>query len=396
MELIGKIVIYIIMACAFAGCITSIVKEDSELGNEFLAGIGAIGEIFLPVAGIMASAPYLTKIVNIVFGNLFEMLGADSAMAATTFIAVDMGGYQLANILADSRESWIMAMITGYMAGATIVFSIPVALKMINKEDKPFLAMGMMAGFITIPIGVFISSCILMISKPMVRDSISTNGILNYKINIGLVEILYNLFPLLLICGLIVIGLILVPNKMIKGFTIFGKMLDSILRLVFVFSVMEYFTGCFSNVLGSWGFDPIIADEKDLNRALEVAGYIGIMLCGAFPMVYLLKKYLNRPISFIGEKLGISSDVTTGILACSANVLALLAMIKDMKPEDKIKTISFSVCGAFLIGDHLAFTANYQPTLIVTVLVGKLVAATIAVFIATKLIIPIAKKKNIF
>ena len=105
-------------------------------------------------------------------------------MAATTFIAVDMGGYQLAEALAQTKESWIMAMMTGFMAGATIVFSIPVALKMLHKEDRRYLAMGEMVGFITIPVGVLVSSIIIAISNPVVREAIATNGEATYRLNV--------------------------------------------------------------------------------------------------------------------------------------------------------------------------------------------------------------------
>ena len=176
MELIGTIVVYIIMACAIAGCLASVIKPESELGQQFVAGIDSIGPIFLPVAGIMASAPYLTAFVSAVFGPAYSAVGADPAMAATTFIAVDMGGYQLADALAETRESWIMAMVTGYMAGATIVFSIPVALKMLEKRDRKYLALGVMSGLLAIPIGVLVASAIIAVSHPMVREVVSTNG----------------------------------------------------------------------------------------------------------------------------------------------------------------------------------------------------------------------------
>ena len=206
------------MACAVVGCIASIVKEDSELVNQFLEGINSIGSIFLPVAGIMASAPYLTWFVSKVFGPTFGLLGADQAMAATTFIAVDMGVYQLAQALAQTIESWIMAMITGYLAGATIVFSIPVALKMLQKSDRHYLAMGAMVGFVTIPIGVFISSVIIALSHPMIRETIATNGEATYQLALSLGTILHNLLPLVIICGLIAVGLYFIPEKMISAF----------------------------------------------------------------------------------------------------------------------------------------------------------------------------------
>ena len=384
MELFGQVVVYIIMACAIVGCFASVFKEDSPLGKEFLAGIDSIGAIFLPVAGIMASAPYLTWYVSQVFGPLYGLVGADQAMAATTFIAVDMGGYQLAEALAQTKESWIMAMMTGYMAGATIVFSIPVALKMLRKEDRRYLAMGEMVGFITIPVGVLVSSIIIALTNPSIREVIATSGDATYQLALSFWLIFRNLIPLIIICGAIAVGLYVIPEKMIKGFNVFGKVMDSTLRFVFVFSVVEYFTGIFTTFFGSWGFEPIIADEEDINRALEISGYIGIMLCGAFPMVYLIKTYLAKPLDAIGRRIGLSADATAGILAGTANVLALFGMVKDLMPVDKVKCIAYSVCCAFLIGDHLAFCANFQPTLIFPVMIGKLCGGCLAVYIATQ------------
>lgn len=392
MEIFGKVVVYIIMSCAIIGAIASIVKKESELGNQFLEGINSIGPIFLPVAGIMAAIPFLTQFVSSVFGPVFNAIGADPSMAATTVIAVDMGGYQLAQSLAASKESWIMATINGYMAGATIVFSIPVGLKMIDKKDHKYMALGVMSGILTVPIGVFISSAIIAISNPIIRDSVSTNSIPTYQLALSFGRIFMNLFPIIIICALLAAGLLYIPDKMIKGFIRFGKVMDSALRIIFVICVVEYFTGIFTMIFGVWGFEPIIADKADQVRALEVSGAIGMMLCGAFPMVYLIKKYLAKPLNKIGGKVGLSSDATTGILAGAANILALFVMIKDMKAEDKVKTIAFSVCSAFLIGDHLAFTANFQPTLILPIMIGKLFAGALAVYIATKIAVPKANK----
>ncbi len=382
MELIGTIVVYIIMACALVGCIASVVRPESELGQQFVAGIDSIGPIFLPVAGIMAAAPYLTAFVSTVFGPAYGLLGADPAMAATTFIAVDMGGYQLADALAQTRESWIMAMMTGYMAGATIVFTIPVALKMLEKRDRKYLALGVMSGLLAIPIGVLVASVIIALAHPVVRETVSTNAEATYMLALEFGTIALNLVPLIIICVLLAAGLKFKPDAMIKGFIVFGRVMESALKIVFVLVVIEYFTGIFTTTLGGFGFDPIIADEADIFRALEVSGAIGMMLCGAFPMVYLIKRYLAKPLAKIGGVFGLSSDATTGLLAASANVLAALAMIKDLKAKDKVIVMAFAVCCAFLFGDHLSFTANFQPSLIVPVLVGKLVAGVCAIAFA--------------
>ena len=380
--MIGTVVVYIIMACAIAGAVASAIKPESELGQQFIAGVDSIGPIFLPSAGILASAPYLTAFVEGVSGPAYGALGADPAMAATTFIAVDMGGYQLADALAQTHESWIMAMMTGYMAGATIVFTIPVALKMLEKRDRKYLALGVMSGLLAIPIGVFVASAIIALSHPVIREVVSTNADATYQLALSWAQIGVNLVPLIIICVALALGLKLKPDAMIKGFIVFGRVMEGALKIVFVLVVVEYFTGIFTTVFGSFGFDPIIADDEDMFRALETSGAIGMMLCGAFPMVYLIRKYLAKPLAKIGGAVGLSSDATAGLLAGSANVLVLLSMVKDLKARDKVICMAFAVCCAFLFGDHLSFTANFQPSLIVPVLLGKLAAGICAIAFA--------------
>ncbi|HBT94818.1 MAG TPA: ethanolamine utilization protein EutH [Coriobacteriia bacterium] len=382
MEIFGFIVVMIIMGCAIAGAISSVIKPKSDLGKEFVSGIDSIGPIFLPVAGVMAATPYLTAFVGGVFGPAFSAIGADPSMAATTFIAIDMGGYQLAEALAQTKESWIMAMTVGYMGGATIVFTIPVALKMIKKIDRKYLALGVMCGLLSIPIGVFVASAIIAFANPFIRETIAAgSGEASYQLSLGFATIGFNLIPLVIICGILALGLKFKPDVMIKGFIVFGRLLESVLKLVFVCVVVEYFTGLPTAFFGNYfGFEPIIADEEDIFRALEVAGAIGIMLCGAFPMVYLIKRYLHRPLAVVGKVFGLSSDATTGILAAAANVIALLEIVKDMRARDKVICLAFAVCCAFLFGDHLSFTANFQPSLIAPVMIGKIVGGVVAVF----------------
>ncbi|MBI3861537.1 MAG: ethanolamine utilization protein EutH [Planctomycetia bacterium] len=378
MSIIGTVVISLVLCCAVAGAIASLVDGQKGLGKEFLDGLHAIGYIFVPVAGIMAAIPLLSQLVSAVAGPVYSAIGADPAMASTTFIAVDMGGYQLARSLTDVNEMWIMAMMTGYMAGATIVFSIPMGLAMLDKQDHPYMALGVLSGVLSIPIGVFISCAVLWLASPMIRPEVSTEGDPAYQLALSLPMILINLAPLALVMVLIAVGLHFVPDRMIQGFMIFGRIMDGGIKLVVVCCIVEYFTaklygtGLFAWLFGAWRLAPIIADERDQLRALEVAGYIGTMLAGAFPMVYLIKKYLARPIEKLGARLGLESAGAAGLLASVANILAMFRLVRDMRPRDKVLNIAFAVCAAFLFGDHLAFTANFQPTLIVAVMLGKL------------------------
>ena len=390
MALFGDLIVYVVMLCALAGALASILKPESEMGKEFLEGIYAIGHIFVPVAGIMASLPFLSAMVRFVFGPAFAALKADPSIAATSLIAVDMGGYQLAETLAQSKESWIMAMVVGYMAGATIVFSIPVGLALLKKEDHKYMALGVMSGLLSIPVGVFVTCAVLSLTSPMVRSSVSTQSQASYVLALPFTTIFANLAPLLIFVLAVACGLRFVPRTMIRGFMAYGRLMDAAIKLVLVASVIEHFTGFFRRVLGGWGFNPIVADAADQFRALEAAGNIGLMLCGAFPMVYLIKKFAAQPMQKLGARLGLESVGTAGLIATVANILAMYRLVGDMRAKDKVLNIAFAVCAAFLFGDHLAFTANFQPTLLLPILVGKIAGGVFAFALANVISVPAA------
>lgn len=392
MAAIGTYIIYIIMACAVAGALASIRNSEEGLGKEFIEGLHSIGPIFIPVAGIMASIPYLSEFIRIAVGPLFAMVGADPSIAATTLIAGDMGGYQLADALAGSRDAWMVASIVSFMSGATIIFSIPVGLAMLDKADHKYMALGIMSGILSVPIGVFITAMLIAMGGIDIRAEVSTTAEATHVVTMGIGDILRNLVPLIVFCFAIALGLRYAADAMIKGFLWFGRIMYAAITLVLVASIVEYFTGFFTSVFGAWGFDPIIADAEDQFRALEIAGYIGIMLAGAFPMVYLLTKYLDGPMKALGSRIGVSPEGAAGLLAASANILAMYRLIGRMPPKEKVLAIAFAVCAAFTFGDHLAFAANFQPTIILPLMIGKLAGGVAGFMLAIWLSVPKAQE----
>ena len=95
------------------------------------------------MVGMTALAPVLAHVLGPVIIPVYEMLGANPSMFAGTLLACDMGGFFLAKELAGGDvAAWLYSgLILGSMMGPTIVFSIPVAL-------------GVLAGIVTIPIGL--------------------------------------------------------------------------------------------------------------------------------------------------------------------------------------------------------------------------------------------------
>ncbi|MBK0031141.1 ethanolamine utilization protein EutH [Erwinia sp. S43] len=392
MSEIGNIIIYIIMAGTLLGAMASIVRPESGLGKEFVNGIHSIGPVFLAQAGIMAAIPIISYGITHTIGPLFESMGSDVSIAALSIIAVDMGGYQLADVIASNRDQWITAMLIGYTSGASIVYLIPVGLIMLQKRDHKYLALGAMAGLISIPFGVLISLMIITVNNIPVRDIISTSSPASHYLTIDFVNALQLLSPLFAFCFLLALGLKYRTEWMVRGFLMFGKIMDAFIKLVLAACIIQHFTGVFTKVFGGWVFDPLFADEKELYRAIEIAGYIGIMLAGTFPICYLFQKYCHRPMQFIGRQLKLTEAGALGIVMVLANIIAVYHLFKDMRARDKVLCVAFGICAQATLGDHLAFTANFQPTLVLPIMVGKFMAGAIAVAIAIFISVPEAQR----
>ncbi len=390
MEVIGQIIIYIMMGFLLIGAVSAIFDDEKGFGKEFKEGIYAIGPIFLPVAGIMVFIPILSELVTTYLAPIYSWVHADPSLAATTLIAGDMGGYHLAFETAGSHGAWIMAFAVSFTAGSTIIFSIPVGLAMLDKRDHKYMALGVMAGLLSIPFAVFIITLIMQGGATPLRSDISNTSASDTPFDLPVGDILLNLAPLTFIVLMLALGLRFFSKFMVKAFIIFGRGLEIIIKLALALSVVQYFTGVF-DVFGTWPLAPFIADGEDQFRALEVAGYIGVMLAGAFPMVHAIRTWFAAPLSAVGKRFGFSEEGAAGLLAAAANILALFRVVRFMPPRDKVLTIAFAVCAAFTFGDHLAFSANFQPNMVFPLIVGKLVGGVIGIVLALWLAVPYAR-----
>ena len=387
MAVIGKFVLYIIMACCAVGAVAAVVKPDSGLGRSFHEGIGVMASLFIPIVGLMISVPYLVVGVDRIFGGLFGLIGADTAIAAATFVPADCGGYALALQLASSPEITMMCICVAIMGASTFAFNIPIALSVLDKSDQPYMALGAMSGILSIPFGVFTSCFLMWLIKPTVRTSFATAGEPMYQLQMDLGVVLLNLVPLILFCVLLAVGLKLFPKIMVKAFMIFGRVLLAVLTLVVAAAVIEYYTGVFSATVG-WGFDPVFGDASQPFRAIEVLGSIAMMLSGAFPFVYLVRKIFGKPLGLLGRKIGLDEAGSAGLVAGMANSVALFGMVKDMNPKSKVIALSFVVCAGYSLGDWLAFNMNFQPNLLIPVFVGQIVGGIIGILFAKVIALP--------
>lgn len=348
---INEIIVYIMVVFAALGAIDRIIGNRFGLGEKFEEGILAIGALSMSMVGIIALAPVIANLLKPVIVPVFGLLGADPAVFAGSILANDMGGAPLAQALAASEDAGNFGgLIVGSMMGPTIVFTIPVALGVIEAADRKYLATGVLAGVITVPIGSFVGG--LVAGYP-----------------VGMV--LRNLVPIILFAALIALGLWKFQNAMIIGFTWFGKFVVAVITLGLGVGIIESLTGIV-----------LIPGMNPISEGFEVVADIAIVLAGAFPLVYVITKVFKTPLLKLGKILGMNEVAAAGMVASLANSIPMFGMIKDMDKRGKVLNVAFAVSAAFVFGDHLGFTAGFNSDLIFPMIIGKLVGGVTAVAVA--------------
>ena len=348
---VHEILIAVMAVFAVLGGLDRIFGNRFGLGQEFENGILAMGSLALAMVGIITLAPVLAELLLPVAGPVYRFLGADPAMFAGTILACDMGGGTLAQqMTTDPQAAALGGVICGSMLGATIVFTIPVALGILRPEDRPFLAKGILSGVVTIPVGVLVGGLVAGFSP---------------------VTVLRNLVPIVLIAALIALGLWKAEKAMIKGFGWFGKGIVALITVGLVAAIVQALTGFV-----------IIPGMAPISEGFQTAGSIAIVLAGAFPLVYVITKLLKKPLLAFGRLLKINETAAAGLVATLANSIATFGMTKDMDDRGKIVNIAFAVSAAFVFGDHLGFTAGFSPELLPAVILGKLSGGVSAVAVA--------------
>ena len=346
-----EILILVMGIFAVLGALDRIFGNRFGLGQEFENGILAMGSLALAMVGIIALAPVLAGLLRPVVVPVYKFLGADPAMFAGTILACDMGGGALALQMTDDPQAAALGgVLCGSMLGATIVFTIPVALGILKEEDRPALAKGILAGIVTIPVGLLVGG--LVAGFPVLM-------------------VLRNLVPVVLLAAVIALGLWKAEKAMIKGFAVFGKGILALITAGLAAAILEALTGFV-----------IIPGMESVEVGFQTVGSIAIVLAGAFPLVYVVTKLLRKPLMKLGHLLGIGDTAAAGLVASLANSIATFNLVEKMDYRGKVVNVAFAVSAAFVFGDHMGFTAGFAPEMLPAMIVGKLAGGIAAVAVA--------------
>ena len=160
----------------------------------------------------------------------------------------------------------------------------------------------------------------------------------------------------------------------------------------FVFAL--YLNGTFDYL-----FNKIIAAKRgDFVQMLLLVLFIGLpgmitgsaLACvattGLMVGKYLLDKGVEKAkvveLVAVGSLLGMNDKAAAGMVATLANNIPMFGMLHEMDERGKIINVAFAVSAAFVFGDHLGFTAGFDSTMILPMIVGKLVGGVTAVAVA--------------
>lgn len=347
----SQIIMDIMVLFMLAGAVDSVLGDRFGMGKQFREGFAAFGSIAVTMTGVLVLVPLISAHLGPVISPLFEAIGVDPAMFAGALLACDMGGWPLAEELANSPEAaGLGGMILSSMMGVNIVFNIPVALGILDKKDFPAISRGILCGFITIPVGCFIGGL--------------TAGY-------GISVILKNLIPVIAFSVILSLMLAFLPDITTKIFLIFGKVIGIAATLAAAVSIASHLTG--------------ITVIPGLGSAVDAMGVlisIILVLPGAYVMVNVVSRLLKKPFSKIGSLLRINDKSTLGLIATLANCVPTFGLVKDMDERGKVLNFAFLTSAGFVLGDHLAFCSAMDQTLVIPMIAAKLTGGISAVILA--------------
>jgi len=349
----SKVVLWIAAVGCLLGGFDQMIGNKFGLGKQFVEGLVNMGPLALAMGGLICLAPTLASVLGPIVAPAFETIGCDPAIFGS-ILPNDTGGYALAMEMAISQDAGLYSgLIIASMFGSTLTFMIPVGFSVIQKQDAPYYARGILIGLIAVPIGSIIGGFVAGFDAKTV---------------------LMNIIPITVMVILICLGLKLIPEKMIRGCEIFGKIIVIITLAGLACAGFEKLSGV-----------SIIPGIAPISDALQVIGDIGVVLMGIMPIIELFLRVSKKIWEKIGQKFDMNAIASAGIVVSFVSPMPFLLMYKDMNGKGKIINAAVVTCSSAAIGDHLGFTGAVAPEYIAPMIIGKVSGALIAFVLALML-----------
>ncbi|MDO5474710.1 MAG: ethanolamine utilization protein EutH, partial [Phascolarctobacterium sp.] len=232
----------------------------------------------------------------------------------------------------------------------TISFTIPIGMGMLKTDRSTDFARGILFGLIALPAALLVGGLLC---------------------GLGFIETLCQSLPALLLSALVLLGIWKRTALMIRGFSIFARIISTLATLGLMLGAFQYMTGI-----------ALIPGLVPIEEAMAVVASIGIVMLGSLPMAELMQRALRRPIAWFTGKTGMNSASAAGLLIAAVSVLPAIALVKDMDRRGRIVNAAFMVCAASAFAAQLGFTAGVDGSMILPLLASKLTGGAVGIIIA--------------
>lgn len=344
------------------GGIDKLMGNRYGLGERFEEGFKSMGGLAMTMIGIISLAPVIARIIMPLLLPLSDLTGVDPSVFISSILAVDMGGYATSVEIAYTEEmAQYVGLILASMMGATVSFTIPIALNLVSKEDMPFFTKGILSGIVTIPIGMIVGGMAM---------------------NIPIKGIWINLIPIIILSMGIAIGLFKFQRQTMKIFNVLGKGIMAISLVGLLLSILDLVLDI-----------KIVANMLPFEEAIVIVGGIAVILSGSYVFFYVVHEIFRPSLNKISKKADINEFSLLGILFSLSNCIPMLAIYDKMDDRGKIINAAFVASGAFVFGGQLGYVSGISHKAVMPFVLAKLSAGIGGILLANLLIKIEAKKE---
>ncbi len=346
---IMEVLNYIFAAFVILGAVDRIFGNRLGFGKEFEKGVEILGTMALAMVGMIVMAPVIAN--GLRFVTDFLPPAFDPSVLPSLILANDMGGGPLCVELSrDAHMGWFNGLVVASMMGCTVSFTIPFAMGAVDMKYHGETLLGILCGIVTIPVGCFVGGLVA---------------------GIGLVQLAFDLVPIVVLSAVIAAGLVKVPGVCLKIFSFLGKLIKAVITVGLANGIFETLTGI-----------KIIPGADTLESGIDVITNLACVMAGVFSLIFLASKLLSKPLEAVGKRMGIGGDAAMGIVSSLATSVTAFSAFPKMNKKGRLVNSAFAVSGAFVFADHLAYTLVYGAEFVPAVVAGKLSAGLMAVVLS--------------
>ena len=346
----NALTVIILIFSAF-GAVDWLIGNKLGAGREFERAFGLFAPMALSMLGMIVIAPAIGAWLTPFFEGFYSLFKIDPSILPASISANDMGGMTLA--MSVGKNEALMnfnAYVVSSMMGCLVSFTLPFSLGLVNKSQHNELFFGILCGIVTVPLGSFIAGLVCGIAPLL---------------------LLFNLLPLIALGALLLLALIFLRSVCIKCFAVLGILMKLISLSGLMLAIFTFLTGI-----------ELIPELDSFENAAFICANACVTLSGALPFMFVMTKLLDKPLGYLGARLGVNSTSALAFMGTLVTNASTFGVMNKMDKKGAALNSAFAVSASFVFGSHLAFTTAFDTSYVLPMIVGKITAGIFALILA--------------